>query len=40
MSLIRRLTMCSAKYNVVVCAVHLPGKYNNIADALLEIVIR
>jgi hypothetical protein len=34
MSLIRRLTMCSAKYNFVVHAVHLPGKYNNIGDAL------
>ena len=34
MSLIRRLTMCSAKYNFVVHAVHLPGKYNNITDAL------
>jgi hypothetical protein len=25
--------MCSAKYNFVVHAVHLPGKYNNIGDA-------
>jgi hypothetical protein len=33
MSLIRRVIMCSAKYNFVVHAVHLPGKYNNIGDA-------
>ena len=34
MSSIRRLTMYSAKYNCIVHAVHLPGKYNNIPDAL------
>ena len=28
MSFIRRLTICSAKYDFVVHAVHLPGKYN------------
>jgi hypothetical protein len=39
-SLIRTLTMCSAIYNVVVNAVNLPGKYNNIADALSRYQMR
>jgi hypothetical protein len=40
MSLIRRLTMCSAKYNFIEDAVHLPGRYNNIADALSRYQMR
>ena len=40
MSLIRRLTMCSAKYNFIVHAVHLQGKYNNIADTLSRYQMR
>ena len=40
MSLIRRLTMFSAKYNFAVHAVHLPGKYNNIPDALSRYQMR
>ncbi|VDI44417.1 Hypothetical predicted protein [Mytilus galloprovincialis] len=34
MNLVRRLTWCAAKFNFVVHAVHVPGKENNIADAL------
>ncbi|CAC5360218.1 unnamed protein product [Mytilus coruscus] len=34
MNLVRRLTWCAAKVNFVVHAVHVPGKENNIADAL------
>ena len=40
MSLISRLTMCSAKYNFVVNAVHLPGKYSNIAHTLSRYQMR
>ena len=32
--------MCSAKYNCIVHAVHLPGKYNNITDALSRYQMR
>ncbi|CAG2257766.1 unnamed protein product [Mytilus edulis] len=34
MNLVRRLTWCAAKFNCVVHAAHVPGKENNIADAL------
>ncbi|CAG2197904.1 unnamed protein product [Mytilus edulis] len=34
MNLVRRLTWCAAKFNFVVHAAHVPGKENNIADAL------
>ena len=40
MRLIIRLVMCSAKDNFVVHAVHLPGKYNNIADAFSRYQMR
>ncbi|CAC5392206.1 unnamed protein product [Mytilus coruscus] len=34
MRLMRRLTWCSAKYNVIIYATHVAGKCNTIADAL------
>ncbi|CAG2233319.1 unnamed protein product [Mytilus edulis] len=37
MNLVRRLTLCAAKFNFVVHAVHVPGKENNIADALFSL---
>jgi hypothetical protein len=40
MSSIRRLIMCSGKYNFIVHDVHLPGKYNNIADVLSRYQMR
>ena len=39
-SLIRRLIMCSAKYNYIVYAVHLTGGYTNIADDLSRYQMR
>ena len=34
MSLVRKLVLSSLKYNVMIRAEHIPGKKNNIADAL------
>ena len=34
MDLLRHLTLLTLHHNIYICAVHIPGKHNDIADAI------